>query len=78
MVFKSWIDCCFYTYYSVVMVEIFEIFWSSPIELRVILFGGLIAFVLLAYFGIKGTDEAIDFQNRLWEEEQWRKRNNIK
>ena len=78
MVFKSWIDCCFYTYYSVGMVEIFEIFWASPIELRVIILGGFIAFVLLAYFGIKGTDEAIDFQNRLWEEEQWRKRNNIK
>jgi len=60
------------------MVEIFEIFWASPIELRVIILGGFIAFVLLAYFGIKGTDEAIDFQNRLWEEEQWRKRNNIK
>ena len=60
------------------MVEIFEIFWSSPIELRVIIFAGFMAFVLLAYFGIKGTDEAIDFQNRLWKEEQWRKRNNIK
>ena len=78
MVCKSWIDCCFYTYYSVVMVEIFEIFWASPIELRVIILGGFIAFVLIAYLGIKGTDEAIDFQNRLWEEEQWRKRNNIK
>ena len=78
VVFKSRIDSHFNTYYSVVMVEIVEIFWASPIELRVILFGGLIAFVLLAYFGIKGTDEAIDFQNRLWEEEQWRKRINIK
>ena len=78
VVFKSRIDSHFNTNYSGVMVEIFEIFWASPIELRVILFGGLIAFVLLAYFGIKGTDEAIDFQNRLWEEEQWRKRNNIK
>ena len=76
MVFKSWIDCCFYTYYSVVMVEIFEIFWNSPIELKVIILAGLTAFALLAYFGIKGTDEAIDFQNRLWKEEQWRKRNN--
>ena len=78
MVCKSWIDCCFYTYYSVVMVEIFEIFWNSPIELKVIILAGLTAFVLLAYFGIKGTDEAIDFQNRLWEEEQWKRRNNIK
>ncbi len=78
MVFKSWIDCCFYTYYSVVMVEIFEIFWNSPIELKVIILAGLTAFALLAYFGIKGTDEAIDFQNRLWKEEQWKRRNNIK
>ena len=76
VVFKSWIDSCFNTNYSVVMVEIFEIFWASPIELRVIILGGFIAFVLLAYFGIKGTDEAVNFQNRLWEEEQWRKRNN--
>jgi len=57
------------------MVEIFEIFWASPIELKVIISGGLIAFVLLAYFGIKGTDEAIDFQNRLWRDEEWRKKN---
>ena len=78
LVFKSWIDCCFYTYYSVVMVEIFEIFWASPIELKVIILAGLTAFALLAYFGIKGTDEAIDFQNRLWKEEQWKRRNNIK
>ena len=78
MVFKFRIDCCFYTYYSVVMVEIFEIFWNSPIELRVIILAGLIAFPLLAYFDIKGTDEAIDFQNRLWKEEQWKRRNNIK
>ena len=76
VVFKSWIDSCFNTNYSVVMVEIFEIFWASPIELRVIILGGLVAFVLIAYFGIKGTDEAVNFQNRLWEEEQWRKRNN--
>ena len=76
MVFKSWIDCYFNTDYSVVMVEIFEVFWASPIELRIILFAGLTACVLIAYFGIKGTDEAINFQNRLWEEEQWRKRNN--
>ena len=76
LAFKFRIDRYFNTYYSVVMVELFEIFWASPIELRIILFAGLTAFVLLAYFGIKGTDEAIDFQNRLWEEEQWRKRNN--
>ena len=78
MVFKSCIDCYFNTDYSVVMVEILEVFWASPIELRIILFAGLTAFVLLAYFGIKGTDEAIDFQNRLWEEKEWKRRNNIK
>ena len=58
------------------MIETFEIFWSAPMELRVLILGVLIVFPLLAYFGIKGTDEAIDFQNRLWEEEQWKKRNN--
>ena len=60
------------------MIETIEIIWNSPIELKVIILAGLTAFALLAYFGIKGTDEAIEFQNRLWEEEQWRKRNNIK
>ena len=30
------------------MIEVFEIFWSSPIELRVIILGGLISpFILL-------------------------------
>ncbi len=30
------------------MIEIFEIFWSAPIELRVIILGGLISpFILL-------------------------------
>ena len=47
------------------MIEILEMIWSSPIELKVIILAGLIAFPLLAYFGIRGTDEAIDFQNRL-------------
>ena len=60
------------------MIEILEMFWNSPIELRVIILGALIAFPLLAYLGIRGTDEAIDFQNRLWKEEQWKRRNNIK
>ena len=60
------------------MIEILEMFWASPIELRVIILAGLIAFVLIAYLGIKGTDEAIDFQNRLWEEKEWKRRNNIK
>ena len=57
------------------MIEILEIFWNSPIELRVIILGVLIAFPLLAYLGIRGTDEAIDFQNRMWRDEEWRKKN---
>ena len=75
VVFKSWIDSCFNTNYSVVMVEIFEIFWASPIELRVIIIGTPIVFILLAYLGISGTNEAIDFQNRMWKDEEWRKKN---
>jgi len=37
------------------MIEILQIFWASPIELRVIILSVLIAFPLLAYFGMKGT-----------------------
>ena len=55
------------------MIEILEIFWASPIELRVIILGTPIVFILLAYLGISGTNEAIDFQNSLWRDEQWRK-----
>ena len=57
------------------MIEIFEIFWAAPIELRVIIVGTPIVFILLAYLGISGTTAAIDFQNRLWRDEQWRKKN---
>ena len=60
------------------MIEIFEIFWNAPMELKLIIITVLIAFPLLAYFGIRGTDEAIDFQNRLWKEREWKRRNNIK
>ena len=36
------------------MIEIFEIFWSSPIELRVIILGGLISpFIILNKKGVK-------------------------
>jgi len=56
----------------VVMVEIFL---NAPIELKVIIIGTPIVFILLAYLGISGTNEAIDFQNRLWRDEQWRKKN---
>jgi len=37
------------------MIEILEIFWNSPIELRVIVLAGLILIPLLSYFGMKGT-----------------------
>ena len=57
------------------MIEILEIFWAAPIELRVIILGALIAFPLLAYLGISGTNEAIDFQNKMWRDEEWRKKN---
>jgi len=60
------------------MIEILEMIWNSPIELKVLLSAGLLAFIGIAYFGITGTDEAIRFQNRLWEEKEWKRRNNIK
>ena len=62
-------------YISKCMIEILEIFWAAPIELRVIIVGTPIVFILLAYLGISGTNEAIDFQNRLWRDEEWRKKN---
>ena len=37
------------------MIEIFEIIWNSPIELKVIILAGIIAIPLLSYFGMKGT-----------------------
>ena len=43
------------------MIEIFEIFWSAPIELRVIILGGLISpFILLRNNDKKGTYEYHD------------------
>ena len=63
------------THYILYMIEIFEIFWTAPIELRVIILGIPIVFILLAYLGISGTNEAIDFQNRMWRDEEWRKKN---
>ena len=38
------------------MIEILEMSWNSKIELRVIILARLIAFPLLGYFGIRGTD----------------------
>ena len=75
MVLQFRIDSHFNTYYSVVMVEILQTFWGAPIELKVIIVTVLIAFPLLAYLGISGTNQAIDFQNRLWRDEEWRKKN---
>ena len=37
------------------MIEILDMFWSSPIELRVIILAVLIAFPILTYFGMKVT-----------------------
>ena len=37
------------------MIEIFNTFMSSPIELRVIILAVLIAFSILTYLGMKGT-----------------------
>jgi|TARA_R100001530_G_scaffold106409_1_gene74296 hypothetical protein len=37
------------------MVEIFEIFWNAPIELRVLILSGIVLIPLLSYFGMKGT-----------------------
>ena len=37
------------------MIEIFNTFMSSPIELRVIILSVLIAFPILTYLGMKGT-----------------------
>jgi len=40
------------------MIEIFEIFWSAPIELRVIILGGLISpFILLRKDYKKGVKD---------------------
>ena len=33
----------------------FQIFWAAPIELRIIILTGAIAFPLIAYFGVKVT-----------------------
>ena len=72
----SWFtDNSFVPNYTICMIEILEIFWASPIELRVIIVGTPIVFILLAYLGISGTNQAIDFQNRLWRDEEWRKKN---
>ena len=51
------------------MIELIHtIFIESSIELRIMLGVFLIGFPLICYFGVKGTDEAIDFQNNLYNE----------
>ena len=77
MDYEHCLDCTNDTthYISICMIEILEIFWAAPIELQVIIVGTPIVFILLAYLGISGTNEAIDFQNRLWRDEEWRKKN---
>ena len=57
------------------MIEILEIFWAAPLELRVIILSVPVVFIMLTYLGISGTNEAIDFQNRMWKDEEWRKKN---
>jgi hypothetical protein len=37
------------------MIEILQIFWAAPIELKTIILSIAIAFPLLAYFGIKSS-----------------------
>ncbi len=37
------------------MIEILQIFWAAPIELKTIVLSIGIAFPLLAYLGMKGT-----------------------
>ena len=41
--------------YNICMIEILQIFWAAPIELKTIILSIAIAFPLLAYFGMKGT-----------------------
>ena len=41
--------------YNICMIEIFQIFWAAPIELKTIVLSIAVAFPLLAYFGMKGT-----------------------
>ena len=41
--------------YNSYMIEILQIFWAAPIELKTIVLSIAIAFPLLAYFGMKGT-----------------------
>ena len=50
-----------------------EIFLEAPIELKLMILGAVGAFIAVAYNGIRGTDEAIKFNNRFNQDEKWRK-----
>ena len=57
------------------MIELLStIFIESSAELKLLRGVFFIAFPLLCYFGIKGTDEAIDFQNKLYRDRKWREK----
>jgi len=49
-----------------------EIFLEAPIELQLIILGAIGAFIVVAYYGVRGTDEAIKFNNRFNQDEKWR------
>ena len=52
----SWFtDNSFVSDYTICMIEILQIFWAAPIELKTIVLSIAVAFPLLAYFGMKGT-----------------------
>ena len=51
-----------------------EIFLAAPIELQLIILGAIGAFIVVAYYGVRGTDEAIKFNNRFNQDEKWRKK----
>ena len=51
-----------------------EIFLEAPIELKLIIMGAIGALIFVAYNGIRGTDEAIKFNNRFNKDEKWRKK----
>jgi hypothetical protein len=51
-----------------------EIFLEAPIELKLMILGGVAALIAVAYNGVRGTDEAIKFNNRFNQDEKWRKK----
>ncbi len=51
-----------------------EIFLEAPIELKLMILGAVGAFIVVAYNGIRGTDEAIKFNNRFNQDQKWRDR----